>query len=551
MNWFANLRTNAKLSISFSLLIAILVASMVLAYQSLQALETSGSSVYRRDFVFLENIMRLHSIENSIRIDMFSLMTGTPSDRQNWLKEIESNEKEADAIFKIIDELPGISVGMQNQTKDLRALIMEYRKVRHEDVIPAIQNNEQDKALNLLMKMQKLQHEKVTKTIQNMVTEAHEKFEESLYSMNEEINGTINGFITIGFFAIILAILLIILLNKYIGKPIKDLAGYAERIADGDLTVQIQSKATKDEVGVLETSFQRMISKLRILTKDISEGVYLLGSSVNEISSSTAQLASSSGETATSVSQTTATIEEVKQTSQVASHKAKIVSDNALKTVQDSEIGKRASDEINEKINQIQNQMNYIAESMVHLSEQGHAISAIINTVDDLAQQSNLLAVNASIEAAKAGEHGKGFSVVAGEVKNLANQSKQATTQVRSILSEIQKATSRAVMATEQGSKAVEEGVKKSGQASASILTLVKSVTDASHVATQIGAVTHQQLVGMEQAVVAMESIKEASIQNLESAKRLEASTYNIKMLGEKLKNIIGQYTFNSDSVPK
>ena len=84
------------------------------------------------------------------------------------------------------------------------------------------------------------------------------------------------------------------------------------------------------------------------------------------------------------------------------------------------------------------------------------------STVNDLAEQSNLLAVNASIEAAKAGEQGKGFAVVAQEVRNLAEQSKQATIQVRSILNDIQKATNAAVMVTEQGSKAVEAGVKQS-----------------------------------------------------------------------------------------
>src|SRR5438128_9984713 len=106
-------------------------------------------------------------------------------------------------------------------------------------------------------------------------------------------------------------------------------------------------------------------------------------------------------------------------------------------------------------------QMNSIAQIMVRLSEQNQAIGQIIASVDDLAQQSNLLAVNASIEAAKAGDQGKGFGVVANEVKSLAEQSRQATTRVRNILSDIQKATGAAVMATEQGSKSVESGLQQ------------------------------------------------------------------------------------------
>jgi methyl-accepting chemotaxis protein len=109
----------------------------------------------------------------------------------------------------------------------------------------------------------------------------------------------------------------------------------------------------------------------------------------------------------------------------------------------------------------IHDQMESVAASILHLSEQSQAIGEIIATVTDLAERSNLLAVNAAIEAAKADEQGKGFAVVAQEVKSLAEQSKQATAQVRTILNDIQTAMSAAVMATEQGSKAVDAGVKQ------------------------------------------------------------------------------------------
>ncbi len=107
----------------------------------------------------------------------------------------------------------------------------------------------------------------------------------------------------------------------------------------------------------------------------------------------------------------------------------------------------------------------------------------IIATVNDLSEQSNLLAVNASIEASKAGEYGKGFAVVAQEIKSLAEQSKQATAQIRVILFEVQKGISKAVMATEKGSKAVEAGVKLSAQTGESIESLAESVTESTNAA--------------------------------------------------------------------
>ena len=155
-------------------------------------------------------------------------------------------------------------------------------------------------------------------------------------------------------------------------------------------------------------------------------------------------------------------MEQVRQTARVASDKARLVADSAQSAARVAQAGRRAAEETAEGMGRIRGQMGQIADSMAALGEQGQAIGAIIATVDDLAQQSNLLAVNAAIEAAKAGERGRGFAVVAQEVRSLAEQSRQATGRVRAILGDIQRATGGAVMATEAGGKAVEAGVAQS-----------------------------------------------------------------------------------------
>jgi methyl-accepting chemotaxis protein len=190
----------------------------------------------------------------------------------------------------------------------------------------------------------------------------------------------------------------------------------------------------------------------------------------------------------------------------------------------------------------IQGQMQSVAGSIVRLSEQSQAIGEIIATVTDLAEQSNLLAVNAAIEAAKAGEQGKGFAVVAQEVKSLAEQSKQATAQVRTILTDIQKAMSAAVMATEQGSKAVDAGVKQSEEASQAIRMLTESIAESAQAVTQIAASSQQQSVGMDQVAMAMENIKQASTQNVAGTRQAETAAQNLRDLGQTLKQLVEQY---------
>lgn len=277
----------------------------------------------------------------------------------------------------------------------------------------------------------------------------------------------------------------------------------------------------------------------RSITRQLREAISQLSTSSGEIVAMTTQVASGATETAAAVSETTTTVEEVKQTSQVANQKAKYVSDTAQRSAQVSKAGKASVDDTIEGMSHIKEQTDSIAQSIVRLSEQSQAIGEIIATVNEFAEQSNMLAVNAAIEAAKAGEQGKGFAVVAQEVKSLAEQSKQATVQVRSILSDIQKATHTAVMATEQGTKAVESAVKQSASTGEAIRGLTDSIAEAAQAATQIAASSQQQLVGMDQVAMAMANIKQASTQNVTATKQAEQAARNLNELGHRLRSLI------------
>lgn len=320
---------------------------------------------------------------------------------------------------------------------------------------------------------------------------------------------------------------------------INTMAEAASSIASGDLTVKVVPQSEKD---VLGNGLTNMIKNLRRQASEIAEGVSVLASSASEISATTAQLASGTEQTSIAVAETTTTVEEVKQTANVSSQKAKRVSELAQSAVQISQNGAKLVKETIDGINRIREQMEYIAETIVQQSEHNQAIGEIIATVDDLAEQSNLLSVNAAIEAAKVGEQGKGFIVVAQEIKNLAEQSKQATKQVRSILSNIQKASTTAVMATEKGSKAVEVTVKQSAETGDSIQELTRSIAEASQAVTQIAASNQQQLVGMDQVAIAMTNIKQATAQNAASTKQVETTVRSLQELGQKLKEMIERY---------
>ena len=328
--------------------------------------------------------------------------------------------------------------------------------------------------------------------------------------------------------------------DQYIKRQQEQLAeGRSEVSRALDRTVLLLSSISALAI-VLGIAFGALLT--RSITRQLRESITQLSSSSAEILATTTQVASGAAETSSAVSETSATVEEVKQAAGVSSQKAKYVSESAQKVAQVSQAGRKSVEGTIQGMQRIQEQMESVAESIVRLSEQSQAIGEIIATVNDLAEQSNLLAVNAAIEAARAGEHGKGFAVVAQEVKSLAEQSKQATAQVRTILGDIQKATGAAVLATEQGAKAVEAGVKQSGEAGESIRLLADSVSEAAQAATQIAASSQQQMVGMDQVALAMENIKQASMQNFSGTRQAETAAHSLHELGQKLKGLAEQY---------
>jgi len=326
---------------------------------------------------------------------------------------------------------------------------------------------------------------------------------------------------------------------KNMVESLKRMAATADRIAAGDLTGEATPASEKDRLG---NSFATMARNLRELNTEIREVVNVLATSAGQIMSTVSEFAASSSETASAISETNATVQEVRQTTDLTSQKAKHVYETAQKSVAVARTGRKSVDDVIVGMQGIHERMGFIAERIVNLSEQSQAIGAIIATVNDLAEQSNLLAVNAAIEAAKAGDQGKGFAVVAQEVKNLATQSKQATAQVRSILGDIQKATTAAVLATEQGSKAVEAGMKQSSEAGEAIRLLSTSIEDSSNSTLQIVTSTQEQAIGMDQIATAIQSINQASNQNVEGSRQIETATRNIHDLNQKLHQLVSRY---------
>jgi methyl-accepting chemotaxis protein len=281
--------------------------------------------------------------------------------------------------------------------------------------------------------------------------------------------------------------------------------------------------------------------------RKLKEAVTSISNSVAELLAVASEVASATAQTAAAANETTATVEEVKQTAFLAQEKAAEASGLAHELVEMSKVGVMGAEKNYGHFEQILTDMDEVAEAIVRLNEHTQAVGEVMVTVNDLAEQSNLLSVNASIEAFKSGEAGKGFNVVAQEVKNLAKQSKQAVAQVRGVLSDIQSASKVVAGAAEQAREAVEMGRTVASGSIKSINERVVTGNRTAAATSEISVTTRQQLAGMEQIALAVASITEAGSHSEAGMRQMEGEVDRLRELADGLEHLVKMGTKKAD----
>jgi methyl-accepting chemotaxis protein len=323
--------------------------------------------------------------------------------------------------------------------------------------------------------------------------------------------------------------------------PLERLAHAAAGIAAGDLRQRIDTRGG-DEIGELARSFSIMAQALSTLIADLRSAASDIEREAASVLTTSTQQSAMAHQQASAINETSSTVAEIAQTSKQATTYA----DNVISGTQKSEAlsaeGQQVVGESVQGMNKLGEQVKNIALAITDLSERTLQIGDIIATVKDVAEQSNLLALNASIEAAKAGEHGRGFAVVATEMRTLAEQSKVAANQVRGLLGEVQKGTRTAVSATEEGSRRAQAATALAQSAGSAILGLSELIKDSSAAARQIAGNTRQQTIGVEQIAAAMTELSTAMSDSVEGTRRIEQVAGNLSALSKRFSELVASY---------
>ncbi len=353
---------------------------------------------------------------------------------------------------------------------------------------------------------------------------------------------------------VLAAILASFLIARSILSPIHHLREGVDRVASGDLSHRIVTRA-KDETGALASAFNAMVERRKAAETEaarladlrdqtlqrVAEIATQLATAAEELHATTSSQASGAQEQSAAVAETTAIVEEVVQTSQQAAERAQQVSEIARDASDVGSSGQDALSKATATMGNARDQANRVAASILSLAEQAQSIGEIITSVDDIAEQSNLLALNAALEAAHAGDRGKGFAVVATEMKSLAEQSKAATVQVRRMLGAIQKQSNDAVLMTEASTRGLGDAAVAAESVGTALSTLAESVASASQAVAQIAASARQQSGGLQQINQAMRDVAAVANQNLATTRQVGQAARDLTTLGATLRDSFEQ----------
>ena len=327
-------------------------------------------------------------------------------------------------------------------------------------------------------------------------------------------------------------------------------------VRTGSLDQEIDTSGC-DELSELAGTFQEMVQRLRVIPAAASE----VANAVKDLTQLITDQTEAVQRQSSGLTQVTATMQEIRQTSSTASSSAETVIEVAKRAEAASGAGQGAVESSLQSLEEIRTQIDGIVAKITDLAERTLLVGGIIETVKDLADHSNMLALNASIEAVKAGELGKGFGVVAREIRSLADQSIQATASIREVLTEIQGAIRSTVSMADRGKKDMDRSMQQIRSSGHSLTELSGVVTQTSQSARQIAASVRQQNIGITQIAGTLEELNAAMQWTTEGINGAKAAAARLTKLANRVDETLrpaasrvdassGEPTVNSDGPP-
>ncbi|WP_288753891.1 methyl-accepting chemotaxis protein, partial [uncultured Pseudomonas sp.] len=324
--------------------------------------------------------------------------------------------------------------------------------------------------------------------------------------------------------AVLLGLLAAWVITRQIILPLREALRGAERVANGDLTLH-EPSLRRDELGQLQASMQRMTQGLRELIGGIGDGVTQIASAAEELSAVTEQTSAGvtnqkveTDQVATAMNQMTATVHDVARNAEQASEAAVMADQQARE-------GDRVVSEAVAQIERLASEVANSSEAMSQLKGESDKIGSVLDVIKSVAQQTNLLALNAAIEAARAGEAGRGFAVVADEVRSLAQRTQQSTEEIEELIAGLQSGTQRAASVMDSSRQLTDSTVELTRRAGSSLENITRTVSSIQAMNQQIATAAEEQTAVAEEINRSVINVRDISDQTSAASEQTASSS--------------------------
>lgn len=517
MNWFKNLNAMSRLMIGCGVLLVLTLGISFLAINDLSKANDRVDSLYHVDLVGTTRAdamtidvttIRGDDLDAIYRVADTAAVARSENDELSTMTDLRNNLEEADKLFVTRKGMEQLAI--------IRKALPDYERAQSElfRALNARNMPAAESAIAAAVRYRAiiLGASDVARTLKT------EHAEEEFQANNQAYQTARTLMLTATAISLLLGVVLSIVIARGFSVPLGQTVAVLERVAEGDLTVALNIR-TRDEVGRMAEALNRAVEKLNGTMQEVVDSAANASSSSQQLAAAAESIAAGAQEQAASLEETSASLEEI----------TAAVRQNAENAVQASQLAASSK----ESALQGQSVVSGAITAMSEINTASARISEIISTIDEIAFQTNLLAVNAAVEAARAGDEGRGFAVVASEVRSLAQRSALAAKEIKVLIQD-------SLRKVETGS----ELVNRSGEMLHSIVGAVKRATDT---VGEIAAASAEQSTGIEQVNTAMTQMDQVTQANSAQTEQLSATAQALSEQAAQLMELTGNFTLSQD----
>ncbi|MNM51639.1 Methyl-accepting chemotaxis protein McpS [compost metagenome] len=522
--WFAqslgNVSVNRKLGLGFGLVLLLTLAITLTGWLGMDSIIDRGDK--------LGNISVIHQYTQDLRIA-----------RQHYERDQNSAAvAELDKALNDVERQVQLMLGQIEQPNDRQRLQQQLEAVRqYRQAFTDLKQAGAGQRAQILQRMADqgtvlLDTSKAMSASQTQVRDAGARQAKSMLAGATAL-------------ALALGLLAAWAITRQIVIPLRQTLTAAERVANGDLSQDLRQprhEPRRDELGQLQASMQRMTLGLRELIGGIGDGVTQIASAAEELSAVTEQTSAGVNNQKVETDQVATAMNEMAATVHEVARNAEQASEAALMADQQAREGDRVVGEAVAQIERLAREVVNSSEAMNQLKAESDKIGSVLDVIKSVAQQTNLLALNAAIEAARAGEAGRGFAVVADEVRSLAQRTQQSTEEIEELIAGLQSGTQRVASVMDSSRQLTDSSVELTRRAGGSLDTITRTVSSIQAMNQQIATAAEQQSAVAEEINRSVMNVRDISDQTSAASEETASSSVELARLGTHLQGLVGRF---------